>query len=398
MTEPRGARPRVVHVTTTDISLELLLGNQLAAFSAAGYDVIGVSAPGPFVPALEQRGIRHVPLHHATRSFAPLEDAQALGELNAVFRRLRPAIVHTHNPKPGLYGRIAARLARVPVVVNTVHGLYAQPHDRFARRAMIYGMERIAGLCSNAELVQNPEDVATLRRIGVPERKLTLLGNGIDLGRFDPSRISDAEARAARTELGAVSPDDVVVGLVGRLVREKGYAEVFAAASRLRAQLPNLRFAVIGDDDHDKQDALDAGDRARADAAGVRFLGGRADVDRLYAGMDIYVLASHREGFPRSAMEAAAMGLPVIATDIRGCRQVVDHGTTGLLVPARDATALADVITALAVDPDRRARLGIAGRAKATREFDERRCVETTLDTYRALLSRRALPVPALPS
>jgi glycosyltransferase involved in cell wall biosynthesis len=263
---------------------------------------------------------------------------------------------------------------------------------------MIYGMERIAGLCSNAELVQNPEDVVTLRRIGVPERKLTLLGNGIDLGRFDPARISDAEVAAARTELGARSPDDVIVGLVGRLVREKGYAEVFEAAGELRERLPNLRFAVIGDDDHEKEDALDAGDRARADAAGVRFLGGRDDVDRLYAGMDIFVLASYREGFPRTAMEAAAMGVPVVATDIRGCRQVVDHGTTGLLVPARDATALADAIKALAVDPDRRARLGIAGRAKAMREFDERRCVEITLDTYRALLSRRALPVPALPS
>jgi glycosyltransferase involved in cell wall biosynthesis len=388
----------VVHVTTTDISLELLIGNQLAAFAAAGYDVIGVSAPGPFVPALEQRGIRHVPLHHATRSFAPLEDAQALGELVSVFRRLRPAIVHTHNPKPGLYGRNAARLARVPVVVNTVHGLYAQPHDRFARRAMIYGMERVAGLCSNLELVQNPEDVATLRRIGVPARKLTLLGNGIDLGRFDPASISAAEARAAREELGAVSPDDVVVGLVGRLVREKGYSEVFAAASALREQLPNLRFAVIGWDQHDKEDGLDASDRARADAAGVRFLGGRDDVDRLYAGMDIFVLASYREGFPRTPMEAAAMGVPVIATDIRGCRQVVDPGVTGLLVPARDAPALADAIKALAVDPDRRARLGIAGRAKAVREFDERRCVEITLERYRELLARRALPVPALPT
>ncbi len=189
--------PRLLHVTTTDISLELLLGNQLAAFAAAGYEVIGVSAPGPFVAALEQRGIRHVPLQHATRSFAPLEDAQALGELVSVFRRLRPAIVHTHNPKPGLYGRLAARVARVPVIVNTVHGLYAQPHDALARRAMIYGMERVAGLCSNMELVQNPEDVATLRRIGVPERKLTLLGNGIDLRRFDPDAISDADAQAA---------------------------------------------------------------------------------------------------------------------------------------------------------------------------------------------------------
>jgi glycosyltransferase involved in cell wall biosynthesis len=382
-----NARPRVVHVTTTDISLEWLLGNQLAAFEAAGYEVIGVSAPGPFVAALEQRGIRHVPLRHATRSVAPLEDAQALGELVSVFRRLRPAIVHTHNPKPGLYGRIAARVARVPVVVNTVHGLYAQAHDRFARRAMIYGMERIAGLCSNAELVQNPEDVDTLRRIGVPERKLTLLGNGIDLSRFDRSRIADADASAARAELGAVAPEDVVVALVGRLVREKGYAEVFAAASQLRARLPFLRFAVIGVDEHEKQDGLDAADRARADAAGVRFLGERHDVDRLYAGMDIFVLASHREGFPRAAMEAAAMGLPVIATDIRGCRQVVDHGTTGLLVPARDSVALAGAIESLAVDAARRQQLGIAGRAKAARDFDERRCVAITLETYRRLLA-----------
>jgi glycosyltransferase involved in cell wall biosynthesis len=181
-------------------------------------------------------------------------------------------------------------------------------------------------------------------------------------------------------------------------VREKGYAEVFDAASRLRDHVPHVRFAVIGDDDHAKDDALDARDRARAAAAGVRFLGGRDDVARLYAGMDIYVLASHREGFPRSAMEATAMGVPVVATDIRGCRQVVDQGITGLLVPARDATALAAAIRSLAADPELRTRLGTAGRAKATREFDERRCFTITLDTYRMLLERRALPVPALPS
>ena len=234
----------------------------------------------------------------------------------------------------------------------------------------------------------------------MPARKLTLLGNGIDLARFDPSTISAADARAARAELGAVAPDDVVVGLVGRLVREKGYAEVFAAASRLRDHVPALRFAIIGweDDDDAKDDALDAGDRARAAAAGVRFLGGRDDVARLYAGMDIFVLASHREGFPRSAMEAAAMGVPVVATDIRGCRQVVDDGVTGLLVPARDATALAAAIASLASDPDLRKQLGTAGRAKATREFDERRCIAITLDAYRSLLTRRAIPVPAVPS
>ena len=209
-------RPLVAHVTTTDISLELLLGPQLEAFTAAGFDVVGVSAPGPYVEALEQRGIRHFPLRHATRSFAPTEDLQAVGELVSVFRRLRPTIVHTHNPKPGLYGRVAARIARVPIVVNTVHGLYAQPHDPLARRAAVYSVERFAGLFSDAELLQNPEDIETLAGLGVSRKKLTLLGNGIDLTRFDPAAVASADVLAARTELGACGPDDVVVGLVGR--------------------------------------------------------------------------------------------------------------------------------------------------------------------------------------
>jgi glycosyltransferase involved in cell wall biosynthesis len=381
--------PLVAHVTTTDISLEYLLGPQLEAFAAGGFEVVGISAPGPYVDALEARGIRHVPLQHATRAFAPVHDARALAELVGVFRSLRPAIVHTHNPKPGLYGRVAARVARVPVIVNTVHGLYAQPQDRWTKRAAVYSLERLAATCSHAELVQNPEDVETLARLGVPRRKLALLGNGIDLTRFDPATVSADDACAARAELGACGPDDVVVGLVGRLVREKGYLDVFEAARLLRNHDPRIRFAVIGDDEHEKGDALTPDDRARAEAAGVRFLGGRSDVVRLYAGMDVVVLASHREGFPRTPMEAAAMGRPVVATDIRGCRQVVAHGATGLLVPVRDPRALADAVGALARDRDRRRRLGGAAREKAQREFDDRRCVRITLDTYRRLLEAR---------
>jgi glycosyltransferase involved in cell wall biosynthesis len=392
-----AASPLVVHVTTADLSLELLLGPQLEAFVAAGYEVVGASAPGPYVDAVEARGVRFVPLEHATRAMAPAEDARALAELTALFRRLRPDIVHTHNPKPGWYGRVAARLARVPAVVNTVHGLYAQVDDPLPRRAVVYALERAAATCSHAELVQNPEDVATLRRLRIPEDRLTVLGNGIDLGRFDPDRPSPDEVAAARAELGATGPDDVVVGLVGRLVREKGYPEVFAAARRLRDEAPDVRVAVIGPDEPDKGDSLTAEDRAVADEAGVRFLGGRADVDRLYAGMDVFVLASHREGFPRSAMEAAAMGLPVVATDIRGCRQVVDHGVTGLLVPRGDAGALADAIDTVAGDPTRRAAMAVAARDKARREFDQQRCIDITLATYERLLAAAGTPAPGRP-
>ena len=376
-----------MHLTTTDISLALLLGPQLRAFAEAGYEVLGMSAPGPYVAELEASGIAHVPLKHATRAAAAGRDLLALAELRRLFRRLRPDVVHTHNPKPGVYGRLAARAARVPAVVNTVHGIYAQPQDPWPRRALVYGLERLAATCSQAELVQNPEDVETLVRIGIPRAKLTLLGNGIDLDRFDPSRLDPSAVARARQEIGA-GPDDVVCGAVGRLVWEKGYRELLATAAAVRERFPGARFVVVGPSDPDKSDALSTADIETARAAGVVFLGLRRDVEVLYGAMDLYVLASYREGFPRSAMEAAAMGLPVVATDIRGCRQVVEPGVTGLLVPPRDSAALTAAVSALVADGDRRAAMGAAGRSKALTEFDQRRVISVTLGTYDRLLRR----------
>jgi glycosyltransferase involved in cell wall biosynthesis len=368
---------RLLHVTTTDMSLELLLGPQLRAFRDAGYDVHTASAPGPFVAGLAADGIVHHPLRHATRALG--HDAAAPAELYRLFRRLRPDIVHTHNPKPGVYGRVAARAAGVPLVVNTQHGLYAQPTDRRARRAAVYSLERLAATCSDVELVQNRDDLATLARLGVPERKLRLLGNGVDLDRFRPQ--PPRVRKELRAELG-LTDDQVLVGAVGRLVWEKGYAELFAAARRLLARRADVAFVVAGPFDGDKGDPLTPADVEAAEAAGVRFLGLRADPERLYAAFDVYVLASHREGFPRSAMEAAASGLPVIATDIRGCREVVDHERTGLLVPVRDAAALEAAIDRLASDDAARRRLGEAGAAKAHAEFDQERVIGRILDAY----------------
>jgi glycosyltransferase involved in cell wall biosynthesis len=137
-------------------------------------------------------------------------------------------------------------------------------------------------------------------------------------------------------------------------------------------------------------EALTEDDIAQAESIGnVHFVGERADVDQCYAAFDLYALASYREGFPRSAMEAAAMGLPVVATDIRGCRQVVEDGRTGRLVPVRDADALAATIAAIAADPEARGAMAVAGRAKAVRDFDQRRCIDITLGTYEALWGRQ---------
>jgi len=382
---------RVIHVTTTDISLALLLGPQLRAFAAAGMEVVGVSAPGPWVAQLTADGIRHEPLRHATRAMAVGQDALALGELVRLFRRLRPDIVHTHNPKPGLYGRIAARVARVPVVVNTIHGLYATEDDPLPRRMAVYGVERFASMFSAADLVQNEEDVDVLRRLRVPARKLVLLGNGIDLDRFGPPT-DPADRDRVRAELG-VEPDAVVVGLVGRLVWQKGLRELFDAASMLRHRCPHVVIVVVGPLDEDKADALGSGDVDAARALGnVVFLGRRDDVEELYHGFDLFVLPSYREGFPRSAMEAAASGVPVIATDVRGCRQVVDDGVTGVLVPVRNAAALAAAVEELVRDEPRRQAMGTAALAKAAAEFDDRRVVQTTLALYERLLQRRSPP------
>lgn len=380
-------RPRLVHVTTVDMSLALLLLPQLVAFREAGYEVIGVSAPGPHVCELDQAGIRHVALRGSTRGADLKADLTAARHFVALCRALRPTIVHTHNPKPGVYGRIGARWAGVPIVVNTVHGLYAQPTDPVRRRIAVYALERFAAAHSDAELLQNPEDRSVLRRLGVPEGKLVLLGNGVDLARFDPSTSPDRQQ--ARSRLG-VHEDEFVIGLVGRLVAEKGYREVFEAVRLVRFEEPRVRFVVVGPHDEDKGDAISRDELRMAEGElGIRFLGMRGDVERLYPGMDLYVLASHREGFPRSAMEAAAMGLPIVATNIRGCRQVVQDGVNGMLVPVGDPASLAAAMLRFVHDPDLRAQMGAASRAKALEEFDDRRQIDVTLRTYDRLLWQR---------
>jgi glycosyltransferase involved in cell wall biosynthesis len=192
--------------------------------------------------------------------------------------------------------------------------------------------------------------------------------------------------------------DQVAVGAVGRLVWEKGYGELFAAARWLRTRRPDVVMVVAGPYDADKGDPLTPADVAMAEAAGVRFLGHRDDPERLYAAFDLYVLASHREGFPRSAMEAAASGLPIVATDIRGCREVVEHTRTGLLVPVREAAVLAAAIERMAGDAALRRRMGEAAVAKARGEFDQRRVIIRTLDAYGELNRRPPEEVRAVRS
>ena len=225
---------RVAHLTTVDMSLRLLVFPQLKAVIDAGGTSYGISASGPWVSELEEEGIIHLPLQSSIRGMNVLADLRSARELWKILKSYEIDVLHTHNPKPGLYGRIVGRLAGVPIIVNTVHGLYATEDDSVLKRAFVYGLEAIAARFSDAELAQNIEDVELMSRyrITVP-KKMTLLGNGVDLTRFDPDRIDPARRTRLRAEW-AVDDDTVVVGIVGRLVAEKGYPELFEAMDQLQ--------------------------------------------------------------------------------------------------------------------------------------------------------------------
>ena len=392
MTAPQAGsevrRFKVAHLTTVDLSLRFLVRPQLLAVVESGGEAIGVSAPGPWVGELEADGIRHVPLTASTRGMSLLNDLKAIVQFWRVLRREQFTVLHTHNPKPGLYGRILGRIAGVPLVVNTLHGLYATEDDPWAKRAVVYSLEALASRFSDAELLQNQEDLTFCRRTRIiPRAKAHLLGNGVNLDRFDRAKVDPAARARIRAELGAAE-DDVVVGMVGRLVAEKGYPELFEAATRLGT---GYLVAVVGPDDPDKSDALPPDAITNARKAGVRFLGMRTDMDDLYSAMDLFVLPSHREGFPRAAMEAAAMGLPVIATDIRGCRQVVEDGLNGLLIPVRDPAALAGAIQKVGGDKELLQSMSGASARIARERFDENEVVRIVMDTYRDGLMAKGL-------
>ncbi|HEX7277308.1 MAG TPA: glycosyltransferase, partial [Acidimicrobiales bacterium] len=259
-----GRPLRVAHLTTVDMSLALLLGTELAVDVAEGFEVFGISAPGPYVERIEALGVTHVPIPELTRSWDLRADAAAVRRLAGTLRALRLDVLHTHTPKAGVLGRVLGRVARVPVVVNTCHGLWVREDDSTGRKALVYGVEAVAAAFSHVELYQNDVDRRALRWSGRPSRRLTV-GNGVDLTRF---QFDEDGRRRVRAEHG-ITADELVVGGVGRRVDEKGIAEFGAAA---RALAGRARFVWVGPDDPDKADP------AAGDEPGIDFWGARDDM------------------------------------------------------------------------------------------------------------------------
>jgi len=367
--------PRVGHLTTVDMSLALLLATELRVDVEAGLQVFGLSAPGPYVAEIESLGVTHVPLPALTRAWDPAGDARAVRELWSVLRHLDLDVLHTHTPKAGVLGRVLGRLAGVPVVVDTCHGLWIRGDDGWAKRAAVIGLEAVASQFAHAELYQNGDDRRALRWF-VPSRRTRVVGNGVDLGRF---LFDEAGRQRVRKELG-VGPGELLVGGVGRRVAEKGVAELAVAA---RALAGSARFAWVGPPEW--------GTGPVGDTEGLELMGERRDMAAVYSALDVFALPSYREGFSRSAMEAAACERPMVLTDIRGCREIGRHERELLLVPPHDPEALTDAVARLLGDPDLRSRLAGAARRRATEAFDQRTVARASLAAYAEVAADRGL-------
>jgi len=363
---------KVLFVINVDFSLRHFLLPLMRGARARGHEVVAACAEGPLLAPVRAEGFRvvDVPLQ---RGWSPSAHARALRALTNLCRAERPDLVHAHMPISGLLGRLAARRAGVPRVAYTSHGFLFNQPGSWARRGASLALEWMTGRwLTDLLLTVSEAEAADARRWGIFPAPLAV-GNGRDTSVFRPDVAVRARVRAT---LG-VPEDRKVVISVARLVQHKGLADVAAA---LRA-LPGAEFWVVGERlATDRGPDVAAALRRAGFGERLRLLGYREDIPELLAAADVFALASRFEGLPMSVIEAMLCGLPVVACDIRGPREQVVHGETGLLVPPGDADALATALRDLLADPARRAAMGAAGRARAVERYDEARVVARTLD------------------
>ncbi len=362
---------KILEIINVDFSLRHFLLPLMRGMRARGHEVVGACADGPLLDPVRAEGFRVENLP-PMRSLSPGEQLRALKAILRLIRAERPDIVHAHMPIAGLLGRFAARLRGVRLVAYTGHGFLFNQPGSWTRRTASLALEWAGGRMTDLFMTVSTEEARDAQRLGIARRAIAI-GNGRDPALYHP----DPEARARIREALGVPQDRVVVTAVSRLVRHKGYAELLAAMR----DVPEAELWVVGERlPTDRGEDLgplftQSGLRGR-----LRMLGYRADVPAVLAASDIFALPSHFEGLPMSVIEAMLTGLPVVATDIRGPREQVVHGQTGLLVPSMTVAPLADALRRLATDPALRRRMGDAGRARAMALYDEARVVGRTLE------------------
>lgn len=378
---------KVAHVTTIATSLQILLLHQLESLKGEGYQLYGVAAPDEGVADLEKAGVTFFPVP-MTRRITPFRDIITIFKLKKIFKKEGFDIVHTHTPKATLLAQIAAKWAKIPIVINTLHGYYFHENTKPFARKILIGIERFASKYADVILSQNQEDVDTAIREGIcSDKKIKYLGNGINITSFEPGLYDKFEIRKS---LG-IPEEALVVGFVGRLAAvRKGFRDFLQAGAIIKEQFPDVVFLVVGDADIGRPDAVHP-DEAKEYGIyeNCKFMGwcDNSELPKYHKAMDMLVLPSLFEGIPRVIMEAMAMGNPVVATNVRGNREAVFDNENGFLVPLGDYRALSERIIRLLLDQDLRLQMGAKGRLIAEDRFDERRVFDRVKNEYKAQLS-----------
>ena len=368
--------PRILDIVNTDHAALNFLAYRVAWINRHSEFVNDiVCSPGPHLARLDVENTRITPLD-IPRDVSPAGLAGLLGRLVSLMRAERYTIVHTHNSITGAVGRLAARLARVPLVIHTTHGFHFHENMSTLRRLPWVAAERWLSRFCDLLLCQNRQEVEEIRRLGIrPRQGVCHVGNGIDLSQFRPRARTPENARPTLL-------------CVARLEPVKNHAMLFRAFGILRRRHDAV-LKLVGEGPWAARYEQELAAAGLADA--VEFLGYRYDVPELTAAADVAVLTSVKEGIPRALMQAAAVGVPVVATDVKGTREVVVNAQTGFLVPLDDAEALADRLGRLLDDAELRRQMGTRAVQYAREHFDEEQVVQRLVRVYRNALFARGL-------
>lgn len=345
-------KPKLIRITTVASSLKILLKGQ-HAFMSDHYEVVGISGGDPDLDAVsKEEGIRTIPVK-MTRTIAPFKDLRSVWRLYRIFRSEKPLIVHTHTPKAGFVGMFASRLAGVKIRMHTVAGLPLMEAKGW-KRWLLNRVEKLTyayahGVYPNSRGLYD----FILEHKFTSEKKLKVIAegssNGIDVSYFDPERISKNEKNELKGSLG-IESDDFVFIFVGRLVGDKGLNELIAAFKQLSPHYNNCKLLLVGGAEAHLDPLLpetlvemDANDR-------ILRVGFQNDVRPYFAISDALVFPTYREGFPNVVMQAGAMGLPAIVSNINGCNEIIVEGENGTIIPPKDAGQLRNAMERFAND------------------------------------------------
>lgn len=387
-------RLRIALVVPNDRDLWNFRRHMIKALVKSGVEVLTIAPQGPYVEKIRSMGCVFIPWTLDRRSFNPLKEFRSLVSLYRIYRKWRPIIAHHFTIKPNFYGILAARIAGVPIVLATVTGLgYLWTEESWVKQVLSFPLKwayKAILRLADKVLIFNEEDLKTL---GQDRHAILWPGEGVDM-EWSPEAAKSEKVKNIRHELGL--HETTVILMVARMLRHKGVFEFAQAARLVRQHFPETQFLLVGPVDQGNPASLSQETlRSLENQNGVRWLGMREDIRELMALSDVLVLPSYyREGIPQVLLEGAAMGKPLVATDIPGCREVVQDGINGFLIPPKDPQALAEALEKLLKDPGLRDRFGQASRALVEEKFASRKVVAKMLRLYAELLRSKCFPVP----